>query len=141
MANPPNPGSLEAARLGCDCPVNSNHKGVEEPDGGWIIRATCKVHGSAQGPGKTPDVLVHVRLGRWNRLRARLGAWVSGTTETPPDPRGDEPAPPEPPQPETDSAAALLLREIQGELGIPDEVAGQRDHPSQRNRKDVPHGE
>lgn len=42
----PNPGSGEAAALGCDCPVHANYAGTEEPEGGWVLKDTCRVHGT-----------------------------------------------------------------------------------------------
>jgi hypothetical protein len=41
----PNPGSYEAAVAGCTCPVTGNNNGAEPPKGGWIMRASCSVHG------------------------------------------------------------------------------------------------
>lgn len=41
----PNPGSGEAARLGCKCPVFDNNGGVRAPwPDGWWINVTCTVH-------------------------------------------------------------------------------------------------
>lgn len=41
----PIPGSYEAAVAGCTCPVTGNNNGTEPPKGGWIMRASCSVHG------------------------------------------------------------------------------------------------
>ena len=54
----PNPGSDRAAALGCDCPVHPNWAGTEEPDGSWVIRDTCTVHGKSKpkpAPPKPPE--------------------------------------------------------------------------------------
>jgi hypothetical protein len=65
----PNPGSAEAAVLGCECPVHANYAGTEEPEGGWVIRESCVVHGKkkpAAAPAEAPHVTNHVALLRGN---------------------------------------------------------------------------
>ena len=43
--NPPDPGSVEAANLGCTCPVLDNHygKGLGDPPLFWI-NGSCPIH-------------------------------------------------------------------------------------------------
>lgn len=40
----PVPGSEEAARAGCLCPVHINNVGREKPKGGWSMRSSCPMH-------------------------------------------------------------------------------------------------
>jgi len=46
--NPPNPGSEEARKQGCACPVIDNHYGAGVPHKGqrvfWTVE-DCKLHG------------------------------------------------------------------------------------------------
>ena len=43
----PNPGSDEARKQGCNCPVLDNDHGIggSYKSRGWIIRLDCKLHG------------------------------------------------------------------------------------------------
>jgi hypothetical protein len=116
-----NPGSLGAARDGCDCPVVANNKGMEEPEGGWVIRATCKVHGTLvkEVPPivNMGDALVHVHIGRWGRLWSRIRFRKPIIVLIPGAPQ-EEPPPPLMPlaDPPPGSPAASLLAELQREL-------------------------
>jgi len=45
----PNPGSDEAIKMGCTCPVLDNcHGEGGEPFGGFWIDANCPIHGKKQ---------------------------------------------------------------------------------------------
>ena len=44
MKNKPNPGSKEAEKAGCTCPVIDNHFGKGRPDGSFIFDMECPVH-------------------------------------------------------------------------------------------------
>jgi hypothetical protein len=89
--NLPIPGSEEAAKARCDCPVSSNFNGRHEPEGGWVVRTKCVVHkdiASAVGYNegettvKVPSAALGWRLGvlssgeptvvltRWQRMKA-----------------------------------------------------------------------
>lgn len=74
-----NPGSLEAARAGCDCSPLHNNAGKKQPEGGWVVRATCKLHGKPEeiptGIPNATDVLIVLPTGPWTRLRTRLSGW------------------------------------------------------------------
>ena len=50
LAKKPNPGSDEAIKLGCKCPVMDNNHGKRAPyppDGWWILPG-CPVHTAAK---------------------------------------------------------------------------------------------
>lgn len=55
----PNPGSEDAGRLGCVCPVSANYQGMEMPDGGWVTSPKCRLHGedpdAIGGGGAEPE--------------------------------------------------------------------------------------
>lgn len=42
------PGSEAAAKAGCLCPVGVNNAGAFRPKNGWVVRASCPIHGSEQ---------------------------------------------------------------------------------------------
>lgn len=42
--NKPNPGSPEATKTGCTCPVIDNHYGAGRPDGTFWINGLCPLH-------------------------------------------------------------------------------------------------
>ena len=44
MTTTPNPGSVEALRLGCRCPVLDNGHGKRPGAWGWTINLECPVH-------------------------------------------------------------------------------------------------
>ena len=44
----PNPGSQQAGRAGCICPVGQNNQGKEKPANGWIVRGACELHGDME---------------------------------------------------------------------------------------------
>lgn len=43
----PKPGSPEAVKLGCKCPVLDNSHGAGRGDGTWWINGACPMHGTA----------------------------------------------------------------------------------------------
>jgi len=61
MSDVPNPGSREALKLGCRCPVMDNNHGQWPPfpadegrAAGWWLSTRCPVHGSWQGAEARP---------------------------------------------------------------------------------------
>lgn len=51
----PNPGSSEAVRQGCLCPILKNNRGREVPwPGVWWVNAHCPLHGPTR-PEESPD--------------------------------------------------------------------------------------
>jgi hypothetical protein len=44
----PNPGSRDAGRAGCICPVTINNYGEKKPKNGWVKRSACPVHGELE---------------------------------------------------------------------------------------------
>lgn len=45
----PNPGSNDARRAGCTCPVMDNNHGMWKPwQGGWLIEPDCPIHGDGR---------------------------------------------------------------------------------------------
>ena len=48
--NPPNPGSPEAVKQGCTCPIMDNHNGIgmgyidDEGNPSFYINGNCKLH-------------------------------------------------------------------------------------------------
>ena len=48
----PKPGSVEAGRLACTCPVIDNHYGrgfVVNGERVWVVNEDCPLHGRGQG--------------------------------------------------------------------------------------------
>jgi hypothetical protein len=48
LSDPPNPGSEEAQKMGCSCPVleNSNGRGYMGMEDVFVYRQGCPIHGS-----------------------------------------------------------------------------------------------
>lgn len=64
MKDIPNPGSYEAIRLGCKCPVMDNNNGrwpPYPPDGWWMVFG-CPVHGpnSRKSDKEQPELRVGI---------------------------------------------------------------------------------
>lgn len=77
MSELPNPGSTEALRLGCRCPVMDNNHGKWPPfpadEGrpeGWIISMRCMVHAWPRKPHTL-----------WEAEPERLPSWLEETPD------------------------------------------------------------
>lgn len=54
MTSQPNPGSPEAVKLGCICPIydNGKGKGLAGEHGNFWIHTRCPMHGKPMNKGK-----------------------------------------------------------------------------------------